>query len=243
MRIDVLTLFPDMFHALTHSLIGKAQTNEHIQLHTTNIRDFAHNKQRQVDDYPFGGGAGMLLKIEPLVGALESVRQPTVSPRIILLDPAGRPFNQQVAQELAQETHLVFICGHYEGYDARIHNYVTDEISLGDYVLTGGELAAMVMIDATVRLLPEVLGNQLSAQEDSHATGLLEYPQYTRPRVFRDQAVPDILLSGDHAKIAEWRAKEALHKTFIRRPDMLAQYQLSAQEQNWVQEWQKVEPD
>lgn len=213
-----------MFTALEASLIGKAREKQLIDLSVINFRDFARNKQKHVDDYPFGGGAGMLLKIEPLVEALESVMTLPATPpkqRIILLDPAGQKFTHQLAQEFSKAEELVFICGHYEGYDARIKHYVTDEVSLGDYVLTGGELAAMVMIDATVRLLPEVLGNNQSVLTDSHANGLLEYPQYTRPREYRGLSVPEVLLSGNHKWIEEWRERESLRQTLLKRPDLL----------------------
>lgn len=219
-----------MFQSLQHSIIGKSIHNEIVSLQLVNFRNFAYNKQKQVDDYPFGGGAGMLLKIEPLVEALESVTDLSVKStkkRIVLLDPAGVPFSQKVAKDLSTAQEITFICGHYEGFDERIKSFVTDEISLGDYVLTGGELAAMVMIDATVRLLPEVLGNENSAADDSHATGLLEHPQYTRPREYRGMRVPDVLLSGNHKAIEEWREKESLKKTYEKRADLLDNITLS----------------
>ncbi len=191
-----------------------------------------------MDDYPYGGGAGMLLKVQPVYENLETIKQatPTTKKRIILLDPAGKPFNQAMAEEFAQEEHLIFICGHYEGYDERIRSFVTDEVSLGDYVLTGGELGAMVMIDATVRLLPEVLGNKASAQTDSHSTGLLEHPQYTRPALFNEMAVPSVLTSGNHKLIEEWQLKESLRRTYLRRPDMLANLALTQQMQKMLAE-------
>ncbi len=190
MKIDVLTLFPRMFQGpLTESIIGKAIEKDLLQVNVMNFRDYTDNKHQNVDDYPYGGGAGMLLKAQPIFAALDAIKEknPDTKKRVILLDPAGIPFTQSVAEELADEEHLVFICGHYEGYDERIRTLVTDEISLGDYVLTGGELGAMVIIDATVRLLPEVLGNDQSAKTDSHSTGLLEQPQYTRPAEFRSR--------------------------------------------------------
>lgn len=239
MRIDILTLFPEMFSAMEHSIIGKAIEKGVIQLKTTNFRDFAFNKQKHVDDYPFGGGAGMLLKVEPLVEALESVTPlPVQTPqqRVVLLDPAGKKFSHEVAQDLASAEQVIFICGHYEGYDERIKAYVTDEISLGDYVLTGGELAAMVMIDATVRLLPDVLGNAESALGDSHANGLLEHPQYTRPREYRGMTVPDVLLSGNHKLIEEWKEKESLRRTLLKRPDLLEGKQLTEKQMKLLEE-------
>lgn len=239
MRIDILTLFPEMFSAMEHSIIGKAIEKGVIQLKTTNFRDFAFNKQKHVDDYPFGGGAGMLLKVEPLVEALESVTAlPVQTPqqRVVLLDPAGKKFSHEIAQDLASAEQVIFICGHYEGYDERIKAYITDEISLGDYVLTGGELAAMVMIDATVRLLPDVLGNAESALGDSHANGLLEHPQYTRPREYRGMTVPDVLLSGNHKLIEEWKEKESLRRTLLKRPDLLEGKQLTEKQIKLLEE-------
>lgn len=237
MKIDVLTLFPRMFEGpLTESIIGKAIERQLLDVTVMNFRDFSENKHRNVDDYPYGGGAGMLLTAQPIFGALDTIQaeNPETKKRVILLDPAGVPFTQSVAEELAEEEHLVFICGHYEGYDERIRSLVTDEISLGDYVLTGGELGAMVMIDATVRLLPEVLGNEESAKTDSHSTGLLEHPQYTRPADYRGMKVPDVLLSGNHKKIAEWQEKESLRRTYLRRPDMLEQLELTKEQKKLV---------
>ena len=229
MRIDILSLFPQMFDGPLHeSMIGNAVENNVIDVGVTNFRDFTTDKHNHVDDYPYGGGAGMLLQPQPIFDALADVNTKHPEPgRVILLDPAGYQFNQKVAEDFAKEDHLTFICGHYEGYDERIRSLVTDEVSLGDYVLTGGELGAMVMIDATVRLIPGVLGNSESAPGDSFSSGLLEYPQYTRPADFRGMAVPDILLSGDHGKIDDWRLEQALKRTYERRPDMLAKMQLS----------------
>ncbi|WP_418525994.1 tRNA (guanosine(37)-N1)-methyltransferase TrmD, partial [Ligilactobacillus animalis] len=205
-------------------------------------RDYTTNKQRHVDDTPYGGGAGMLLQAQPIYDALDAIAAKNDGlGKVILLDPAGRKFDQKVAEELSQEKHLTFICGHYEGYDERIRERVTDEISLGDFVLTGGELGAMVVIDATVRLLPDVLGNRESALGDSFSMGLLEYPQYTRPADFRGMKVPEVLTSGNHQKIAEWRNKEALRRTYERRPDLLENYELSAQEEKWLREFKTLE--
>lgn len=238
MRIDILSLFPEMFTGpLTESIVGKAVKKGKLDIKVTNFRDYTTNKQRHVDDYPYGGGAGMLLQVQPIYDALADIMQQTKTKgRVILLDPAGKKFDQSVAEQLSKEEHLTFICGHYEGYDERIRALVTDELSLGDYVLTGGELGAMVMIDATVRLLPDVLGNEQSASGDSFSTGLLEYPQYTRPAEFNGQKVPDILLSGNHQKIAQWRQKEALRRTWLRRPDLLEGYPLSIEEQQMLAE-------
>lgn len=230
MRIDVLTLFPRMFEGpMGESIIGKAQERGLVDLHISNFRDFSDNKHQNVDDYPYGGGAGMLLKVQPVYDNLQKIEEasPTTNKRVILLDPAGKPFDQKMAEEFSEEEHLVFICGHYEGYDERIRSLVTDEVSLGDYVLTGGELGAMVMIDATVRLLPDVLGNNASAQTDSHSTGLLEHPQYTRPAVFNEMKVPAVLMNGNHQLIAQWQLKESLRRTYLRRPDMLEKISLT----------------
>lgn len=224
MRIDILTLFPRMFEGpLGESIIGKAVEKDLLEINVHNFRDYSANKHQQVDDYPYGGGAGMLLKVQPIYDNLKAIEEATgnQTKRVILLDPAGKPFNQKMAEEFANEEQLVFICGHYEGYDERIRSMVTDEVSLGDYVLTGGELGAMVMIDATVRLLPEVLGNQSSAKTDSHSTGLLEHPQYTRPAEFNGMKVPEVLMNGNHRLIEEWQLKESLRRTYTRRPDML----------------------
>ncbi len=227
---------------LTQSIVGKAIEKQLLDVEVTDFRDYTTNKQRHVDDTPYGGGAGMLLQAQPIYDALDAIAAKNDGlGKVILLDPAGRKFDQKVAEELSQEKHLTFICGHYEGYDERIRERVTDEISLGDFVLTGGELGAMVVIDATVRLLPDVLGNRESALGDSFSTGLLEYPQYTRPADFRGMKVPEVLTSGNHQKIAEWRNKEALRRTYERRPDLLENYELSAQEEKWLREFKTLE--
>ena len=239
MRIDVLTLFPRMFEGpLGESIIGKAREKGLLEINVSNFRDYSDNKHQTVDDYPYGGGAGMLLKVQPVYDNIKAIEEatPETKKRVILLDPAGKPFDQKMAEEFSTEEHLVFICGHYEGYDERIRSLVTDEVSLGDYVLTGGELGAMVMIDATVRLLPEVLGNQTSAQTDSHSTGLLEHPQYTRPAAFKGMKVPEVLMNGNHKLIEQWQLKESLRRTFQRRPDMLENYPLTAEMQKLLKE-------
>ncbi len=243
MKIDILSLFPEMFKGpLTQSIVGKAIEKQLLDVEVTDFRDYTTNKQRHVDDTPYGGGAGMLLQAQPIYDALDAIAAKNDGlGKVILLDPAGRKFDQKVAEELSQEKHLTFICGHYEGYDERIRERVTDEISLGDFVLTGGELGAMVVIDATVRLLPNVLGNRESALGDSFSMGLLEYPQYTRPADFRGMKVPEVLTSGNHQKIAEWRNKEALRRTYERRPDLLENYELSAQEEKWLREFKTLE--
>ncbi|MDQ0876466.1 tRNA (guanine37-N1)-methyltransferase [Paenibacillus sp. V4I3] len=245
MRIDVLTLFPEMFEGVfSSSILGKAHDKGIVALNTVNFRDYSNNKHNTVDDYPYGGGGGMVLKPEPIFAAVENLPihqedgQDPVKPRVILMCPQGETFTQKKAEELSNEQHLVFICGHYEGYDERIRQYlVTDELSIGDYVLTGGELPAMVVIDSVVRLLPGVLGNEMSAVTDSFSTGLLEYPHYTRPAKFRNWDVPEMLLSGHHENVKRWRRKESLFRTLERRPDLLEGRELSKEEKAWVVEW------
>ncbi|EEU30989.1 tRNA (guanine-N(1)-)-methyltransferase [Limosilactobacillus coleohominis 101-4-CHN] len=241
MRIDILSLFPDMFQAtLGESIVGRAQDDGFLDINVTDFRQYTTDKHRHVDDAPFGGGAGMLLQAQPIFDAMAAIDQEVAGKypkgRVILMDPAGRRFDQKYAQELAQEEHLTFICGHYEGYDERIRNLVTDEASLGDYVLTGGELAAMVMIDATVRFVPGVLGNQASPMGDSFSNGLLEYPQYTRPADFRGMKVPEVLTSGNHQKIKEWRMRESLRRTLERRPDLLEAAHLTREQEIMLQD-------
>ncbi|MCB5954327.1 tRNA (guanosine(37)-N1)-methyltransferase TrmD [Enterococcus sp. CWB-B31] len=239
MKIDILTLFPRMFEGpLGESIIGKAVEKELLKINVHNFREYSDNKHQTVDDYPYGGGAGMLLKAQPIFSAVEAIEEaaPETKKRVVLLDPAGKPFDQKMAEEFSKEEHLIFICGHYEGYDERIRTLVTDEVSLGDYVLTGGELGAMVMVDATVRLLPEVLGNNLSAQTDSHSTGLLEHPQYTRPAEFKGMSVPEVLTNGNHKLIEEWQLKESLRRTYLRRPDMLEQLEMTDQMEKMLKE-------
>ena len=227
-RIDVLTLFPEMCEGVFGtSILGKARDKGIVSLNAVNFRDFSGNKHNTVDDTPYGGGGGMVLKPDPIFAAVEHLLSPgateeVVKPRIILMCPQGKTYTQRIAEELAQEQHLIFICGHYEGYDERIREHlVTDELSIGDYVLTGGELPAMTVIDSIVRLQPGALGNETSAVSDSFSTGLLEYPHYTRPAEFRGWKVPDMLLSGHHANIEVWRREQALQRTLERRPDLL----------------------
>ena len=235
MKIDILTLFPQMFAPLNESLLGKAQAKQLLEIAICDFRQYATNKQHHVDDTPYGGGAGMLLQPQPIYRAMDVINaQDAGKKRVILLDPAGQKFNQALAQDLAQEQHLVFICGHYEGFDERIELLATDKVSLGDFVLTGGEMAAMVMIDALARFVPGVLGNETSAYSDSFSAGLLEYPQYTRPAEYRGMKVPEILLSGNHQKIAQWRRQQALKKTWLQRPDLLAQTALTTADLNYL---------
>lgn len=242
MRMDVLTLFPAMFDAVfSASILGKAKEKGIVALQAVNFRDYANNKHNTVDDAPYGGGGGMVLKAEPIFAAVEAlIPEEAPKPRVILLCPQGEPYSQQKAEELAKESHLIFICGHYEGFDERIREHlVTDEISIGDYVLTGGELAAMVVIDSVARLLPGVLGNELSAVTDSFSTGLLEYPHYTRPAQFREWDVPDVLISGHHINVANWRRKQSLRRTWQRRPELLAKAELTKEERQWIQAWER----
>ncbi|MFC5471988.1 tRNA (guanosine(37)-N1)-methyltransferase TrmD [Cohnella suwonensis] len=248
MRIDVLTLFPEMFDGVFgSSILGKARDKGIVSLNTVNFRDFSNNKHNTVDDMPYGGGGGMVLKAEPIFGAVEHVVKigsdatdteeggTKRKPRVILMCPQGRKFSQEIARELSAEEHLIFVCGHYEGYDERIREFlVTDELSVGDYVLTGGELPAMVVVDAVVRLLPGTLGNEQSAATDSFSDGLLEYPHYTRPAEFRGWKVPDALLSGHHAEIGKWRRQQSLERTLERRPELLELAELTAKEREWL---------
>ncbi|MBT0897543.1 tRNA (guanine-N(1)-)-methyl transferase [Streptococcus infantarius subsp. infantarius] len=228
MKIDILTLFPEMFAPLEYSIVGKAKEKGLLDINYHNFRDNAE-KSRHVDDEPYGGGQGMLLRAQPIFDTIDKID--AKKPRVILLDPAGRTFDQSYAEELAQEDELIFICGHYEGYDERIKTLVTDEISLGDFVLTGGELAAMTIVDATVRLIPNVLGKEASHQDDSFSSGLLEFPQYTRPYDFRGMKVPDVLMSGHHENIRKWRIEQSLRKTLERRPDLLEDYAFTKEEE------------
>jgi tRNA (guanine37-N1)-methyltransferase len=242
MRIHILTLFPNMFDGvLTDSMIGKAQDKNIVSIHTVNFRDYANNKHMTVDDSPYGGGGGMVLKPEPIFNAVDSLPIDWTTkpkPRVILLCPQGERYTQSKAESLANEQELVFICGHYEGYDERIRQHlVTDEISIGDYVLTGGEIAAMAVIDSVVRLLPGVLGNELSAVSDSFSTGLLEHPHYTRPAIYREWPVPDVLVSGHHMNVEEWRHRESLRRTWLRRPDLLQERELTSKQLQWLQEF------
>lgn len=235
MRFDVLTLFPQMFDGpLTESILKRAQDAGLIEVHRHNIRDHAHDKHHITDAPPTGGGGGMVMKVEPIVQAVEALELAPKTP-VILMTPQGRVFNQSVAFELAKHSRLVLICGRYEGFDERVRKLVvTDEISIGDYVMTGGELAAMVIIDAVARLIPGVLGARWGAAEDSHATGLLEHPHYTRPADFRGHRVPEVLTSGNHQAIEHWRRLESLRRTWERRPDMLQHIELSHDEQAFI---------
>jgi tRNA (guanine37-N1)-methyltransferase len=238
MRIDILTLFPNMFSGpFAESIVKRAMDRNLISITIHNLRDWGSGKHKVVDDYPFGGGTGMVMKSEPLFEATEAIKAEGAcsSAPVILLTPQGRVFNQRIAAELAALDQLILICGHYEGIDERVREHLaTDEISIGDYVLTGGELAAMVVVDAVVRQLPGVLGSEDSAKDDSHTSGLLEYPQYTRPRTYRGWEVPQVLLSGNHAQIAAWRRKQSILRTLSRRPELLEKADLSPEERELI---------
>lgn len=234
MRVDIITIFPEFIEAgISYSILKRAIDKGVLQVGVCNLRDYTHDKHRTTDDEPFGPGAGMVMKPEPLFEAVEAIREKfgSSSARVVLMTPQGRLYNQDVARELSRSEHLIIICGHYEGVDERVREYlVDDEISIGDYVLTGGELPALVVLDSVARLLPGVLGAEESAMEESFADGLLEYPHYTRPAEFRGWKVPDVLISGHHAEIAKWRRKESLRRTLDRRPDLLEKANLSEED-------------
>lgn len=239
MRIDVVTIFPEMFTGPFGASITKRAVDKGIlDIHLTNFRDFSFDKHHHVDDSPFGGGAGMVLKPEPMYRAVRDVLAQSQAydgrRRVLIMDPSGATFTQAKAKELASYEQLVFICGHYEGFDARIYDLADEAISIGDYVLTGGELPAMVIVDAVSRMLPGVLGDEESAPTDSFYDGLLGFPQYTRPREFEGKVVPDVLISGNHAKIRAWRREQALLATKKHRPDLLAKAELSEKERAWL---------
>jgi tRNA (guanine37-N1)-methyltransferase len=240
MWIDVLCLFPEMFVSpLGQATIRRAEEKGLVHVAVHNIRDFTHDKHRTVDDYPYSGGPGMVLKPEPIFEAVEKIveQSGTDGGPVVLLSPQGRTFTQQIARGMSGCSNLVLICGRYEGVDERVREHlVTDEISIGDYVLSGGELAAMVVIDAVVRLIPGVLGSPVSADRDSHRDGLLEYPQYTRPEVYRGWQVPAVLLSGNHSEIAQWQRRQAVLRTAERRPDLIKKADLSDGERQWISE-------
>jgi tRNA (guanine37-N1)-methyltransferase len=240
MKIDILTLFPEMFDAFRMtSIVGRAVEKKILDLEIFNIRDFAANKHSQADDYPYGGGAGMVLMPQPLSDALDYVlsRYFGEKPKVIYLSPQGMVWNQRLADEISKEPAMILLCGHYEGIDQRIiDKYVDQEISIGDYVLTGGELPAMVLTDCVARLIPGVLGSSESILEESHSTGLLEYPQYTRPAEYDGNTVPEVLLSGNHKEISKWRRRQSLKNTFLKRPDLIKKAELSQEDQDWLNE-------
>jgi tRNA (guanine37-N1)-methyltransferase len=235
-RIDIVTLFPSMLEApLAESIVGRARTRGLVDIRVHDLREHAAGRHRVTDEPPFGGGGGMILKPDPLADAVKALRPEGEEARVILLGPAGRRFSQDVARELARRSHLILLCGRYEGVDERVSETVADEeLSIGDYVLTGGEPAALVVTDAVTRLLPGVLGDEEAPSRDSFARGLLEHPQYTRPEVFRGVSVPEVLRSGDHGRIARWRQVMSLWRTWERRPDLLETADLTPEEQKWT---------
>jgi tRNA (guanine37-N1)-methyltransferase len=238
MRFDILTLFPNMFSSpLQESILGRAVEKGLIQIQTVNIRDFAQDRHRVVDDSPYGGGQGMVMKVEPIARAIEFAKSQNRSASTIYLTPQGKPLHQDLARRFSTQSHLILLCGRYEGVDERVRElFIDEEISIGDYVLTGGELAAMVLIDAVSRFIPGVLGSDRSAEEDSFFNSLLEYPQYTRPVDFRGSRVPEVLLSGNHSAISLWRRREAIRRTSLRRPDLLAEANLTEEEKGFLEE-------
>ncbi len=236
MRIDILTLFPDFFSELYNwSIIGRAIEREIVEIYATNIRDFSKNKHKKVDDYPYGGGPGMVMTPEPILDSINNVKKN--NSKIIYMSPQGKKLTQEKLNQLSREEHLVLLCGHYEGIDNRIiDNYIDEEISIGDYVLTGGEIPAMVLIDGVVRLLPDVLSSEESFQDESHYKGYLEYPQYTRPRSFQEYEVPEVLLSGNHAEIKKWRKAQSIKNTLLKRPDLIEAMDLDPEEMKLINE-------
>lgn len=249
MNYHVMTLFPDMItNAMSESITGRALKAGYLALEAVNIRDFADNKHNRVDDYPYGGGAGMVMQAEPVYRCYEDImtrireQGGSAAAKVIYLTPQGKVFDQQMAKEYAKEEDLIFLCGHYEGIDERVlERIVTDYVSIGDYVLTGGELPALVMMDTISRLVPGVLNNDMSAETESFSEGLLEYPQYTRPAIWRGEAVPEVLLSGHHKKLQEWYRRESVIRTAKRRPDMLMQAQLSEEEKELAEQYADLE--
>jgi tRNA (guanine37-N1)-methyltransferase len=241
MRIDIVTLFPGMVEpVVSASILGRARARGLVDIRVVNLRDYAEGRHRITDDYQFGGGSGMVLKPEPLFAAVDALRTPGA--RVVLTDPRGRPFTQEVAGALARVAHLIVLCGRYEGVDERVAERLADEsLSIGDYVLTGGELPALVVVDAVTRLLPGVLGAEGGAERESFAAGLLEPPQYTRPEEFRGARVPDVLLSGDHARVARWRREQALFLTWRRRPELLTEASLTDEERKLIERFERGE--
>lgn len=226
MKINILTLFPDMFQIFNHSILGKAIEKDILSIEAINIRDYAKNKHKKVDDYPYGGGAGMVMTPQPLVDAIKATKEKNKG-KVIFLGPRGKTFNHEMAKSLSKEEELIFLCGHYEGIDERVYKYIDEEISIGDFILTGGEMACIPVVDSICRLIPGVLGKEESFQDESFYDGVLEYPQYTRPETFEDDKVPDMLLSGHHENIRKWRRLQSLMITEERRPDLYKKINLS----------------
>ena len=229
MRISILTLFPEMFSIFDHSIIGRAREKDLVNLEYYNIRDYSLNKHKKVDDYPYGGGAGMVMTPQPIIDSIKAAKEKN-SGKVIFLGPRGKTFNQEMAQELSKEENLIFLCGHYEGIDERAYKHIDMEVSLGDFVLTGGEMAAIPIIDSVLRLIPGVLGKEESFMDESYSDGLLEYPQYTRPEVYEDDRVREVLLSGHHENIRNWRRKQSLLITKERRKDLYKNLQLTKED-------------
>ena len=242
-KFYVLTLFPEMIEeTLSHSITGRAIKDGVIGVEAVNIRDFTKDKHRHVDDYPYGGGAGMVMQPQPIYDAYKSIEEKTGKARVLYMSPQGKKFNQKMAEEFSKEDNLIFLCGHYEGFDERIiEEIVTDEVSIGDFVLTGGELAAITIIDTVSRLVPGVLNKEESYENESFSDGLLEYPQYTRPPEFLGRTVPDVLLSGHHANIDKWRREQSIIRTYKKRPDLLSSAELTDKEKMFVKKLKKEE--
>ncbi|CAG7840704.1 tRNA (guanine-N(1)-)-methyltransferase [Clostridium haemolyticum] len=238
MRIDILTLFPEMFDIFNHSIIGRAINKEILQINAYNIRDYSENKHKKVDDYPYGGGAGMVMTPQPIVDSIKALKKNN-SGKVIFLGPRGKTFNQEVAKKLSKEKELIFICGHYEGIDERTYKYIDEEISLGDFVLTGGEMACIPVVDSICRLVPGVLASSESYMEESFYNGLLEYPQYTRPECFEGEKVPNVLLSGHHENIRKWRRLKSLLVTKEKRPDLFDKIDLSKEDKKLLNSYNK----
>lgn len=240
MRIDILTLFPEMFSGLQSSIIKRAIDGGIVEIQIHDFREYSGKKNKRVDDYSYGGGAGMIIEVQPIVDCLRSIDNYQTAKKIITT-PIGIPYNQEIAKELSKEEHLIIVCGHYEGIDDRINNYIDQLISIGDYILTGGEIAAMAIADSIIRLLPNVLGNEISAVTESFDEMLLEYPQYTRPEVFEDLQVPDVLLSGNHEKIRQYRRFKSLERTYRYRPDLLKKASLSEEDLSFLEKIKRDE--
>lgn len=238
MKISILTLFPEMFSIFNHSIIGKAQEKGLIEIETLNIRDYTKNKHKKVDDYPYGGGAGMVMAPQPVIDTIRECKKNNKG-KVVFLGPRGKKFNHDLSKELAKEDELIFLCGHYEGIDERIYKYIDLEISLGDFILTGGEMAAIPVIDSVLRLKPGVLGKEESFMDESFSNGLLEYPQYTRPEEFEGKRVPDVLLSGHHENIRKWRRLQSLITTRDRRKDLFDKIELTKEDKKILKTYNK----
>ncbi len=242
MKIDILTLFPEMFEVFNHSIIGRAIKNNIIDINTFDIRDYTLDKHRKVDDYPYGGGAGMIMAAQPIVDSIKSVKLNN-NGKVIFLGPRGKTFNQEMAKELSKEKELIFLCGHYEGIDERAYKYIDMEISLGDFVLTGGEMACIPVVDSICRMIPGVLSNSESCIDESFYSGLLEYPQYTRPENFREEKVPQVLISGHHENIRKWKKAQSLNITRIKRPDLFKKFKLTEEDKKLIEDIKFTEND